>query len=460
MRIRRALGRPAGKTFAVAGLAVVVLFPAALTAWTAIGSNAQVDRSVQEAEQFARWQAAANIIDEEHALVEEYTTAPSPAIRARLASTAARLDLLLEDLKHTIGLESPAESGDTLEDIAAAHAAHAQYLRVAGEVIAAVDRGEATRAHTLLHGQTEALSQQVAAALLAGAQQETTEEAEALAALQRIQRAAIGAALVALAVGALLFAGGWRLVSRSHRRPQHQALHDALTGLPNRILLADRTGQAIRLADRELVPAALLLLDLDRFKEVNDTLGHHYGDQLLLQVGQRLAAALRQVDTVARLGGDEFAVLLPRIASAEGAMAVARKLQAALEEPVVLEELMLDVEASIGVAVYPEHGSDAEELLQRADIAMYVAKQTHAGYVLFDPTQDQHSPRRLALLGELRRAIEQQQQLLLHYQPKVDAHTGQVLGVEALVRWQHPAHGLIPPGDFVPLAEAPGSSAR
>jgi diguanylate cyclase (GGDEF)-like protein len=211
----------------------------------------------------------------------------------------------------------------------------------------------------------------------------------------------------------------------------------ALRGHPT-VVLRDPAGSTRHMA-------ALLLLDLDRFKEVNDTLGHHYGDQLLVQVGQRLPAALRNVDTVARLGGDEFAVLLPRIETAEGAVTVAKKLLAAFEEPFLLEGLTLDVEASIGVAIYPEHANDSEELLQRADIAMYVAKDTHAGFVLFDTRQDQHSPRRLALLGELRRAIEHEQ-LLLHYQPKVDAHTSQVLGVEALVRWQHPEHGLIPPG--------------
>jgi diguanylate cyclase (GGDEF)-like protein len=244
---------------------------------------------------------------------------------------------------------------------------------------------------------------------------------------------------------------GLRRLAHQARRREHAATHDALTGLPNRTLFRDRTDQAIRLAHRELTPAALLLLDLDRFKEVNDTLDHHYGDQLLIQVGQRLPAALRNVDTVARLGGDEFAVLLPRIATAEGAVTVAKKLLAAFEEPFLLEGLSLDVEASIGVAIYPEHANDPDELLQRADIAMNVAKDTHAGFVLFDPRQDQHSPRRLALLGELRRAIEHEQ-LLLHYQPKVDAHTSQVLGVEALVRWQHPnprpdrARRVHPPG--------------
>jgi diguanylate cyclase (GGDEF)-like protein len=200
-----------------------------------------------------------------------------------------------------------------------------------------------------------------------------------------------------------------------------------LTGLPNRTLLRDRIDQASRQADREGCPAALLLIDLDRFKEVNDTLGHHYGDQLLVQVGERLRGALRAVDTVARLGGEEFAVLLPTIDTAEGAVVVARKLQDALGGSFVLEGLSLDVEASIGVALYPEHGNDPDELLQHADIAMYAAKQTHAGFMLFDPKLDQHSPRRLALLGELRRAIDSGQ-LLLHYQPKVDAHSGRVLG--------------------------------
>jgi len=278
------------------------------------------------------------------------------------------------------------------------------------------------------------------------------------AAQQANQQADLGTVLLLLLAATIIGVLVWRFQRARAKAAEllaHQALHDGLTGLPNRTLLRDRTDQAIRQADRELVPAALALLDLDRFKEVNDTLGHHYGDQLLVQVGQRLQAALRAVDTVARLGGDEFAVLLPRIETAEGAVTVARKLQATLQEPFLLEGLSLDVEASIGVALYPEHGSDPDELLQHADIAMYVAKETHAGFVVFDPTQDQHSPRRLALLGELRRAIESEQ-LVLHYQPKVDTHTGQVVGVEALVRWQHPEHGLIPPGEFIPLAERTG----
>jgi diguanylate cyclase (GGDEF)-like protein len=197
-----------------------------------------------------------------------------------------------------------------------------------------------------------------------------------------------------------------------------------------------------------------LLLDLDRFKDVNDTLGHHHGDQLLIQVGQRLCGTLREADTVARLGGDEFAVLLPGVA-AEGASAVADKLRTVLQQPLTIDGVGLDLDASIGIAVYPDNGGDAAELLQHADVAMYVAKQAHAGFMLYDPAVDQHSPRRLALLAGLRRAA-QRDELVLHYQPKADLHSGQVLGVEALVRWRHPKHGLLSPGEFIPLAERTG----
>src|SRR5660397_36663 len=237
-------------------------------------------------------------------------------------------------------------------------------------------------------------------------------------------------------------------------------MHDALTGLPNRTLLADRFTQALRAARRDGTTTALLLIDLDRFKEINDTFGHHCGDLLLTQVGPRLTAALRYVDTVARLGGDEFAVLLPDITHASAAIAVADKLRAALESPFHIEGfdvegLDLDVEASVGVVLSGEHGADATTLLQRADIAMYVAKSQNLGVFAYDPAVDGHSPAKLALLGDLRRALDRDE-LVLHYQPKVSISTGDVIGAEALVRWQHPDRGLVPPDDFIPLAEHTG----
>jgi len=232
---------------------------------------------------------------------------------------------------------------------------------------------------------------------------------------------------------------------------EHRALHDTLTGLPNRELLAERVGRALRAQSRPGSGIALLVIDLDRFKEVNDTFGYHCGDELLRQVGPRLAAVLRDVDTVARLGGDAFAVLLPEMGCTDGT-AVAFKLAAALEMPFHVEGVDLDVEASIGVVFSGEHGQDATTLLQHADVAMDVAKTQTLGVVCYDPAFDSQTPSRLALLGELRRALERGE-LVLHYQPKVSLSTGDVVGAEALVRWQHPERGLVLPDDFIPMAE-------
>jgi len=225
--------------------------------------------------------------------------------------------------------------------------------------------------------------------------------------------------------------------------------------MEHRALLADRFAQALAGEQRTGTSTGLLLIDLDRFKEINDTFGHHYGDALLTQVGPRLTGVLRDVDTVARLGGDEFAVLLPDIRSVQDVTAVADKLQAALTAPFHVQGVDLDVEASIGAVLSGEHGTDPTSLLQRADIAMYVAKTQNLGVFAYNPAVDGHSPAELALLGDLRRALDTGQ-LLLHFQPKVSISTGEVIGAEALVRWQHPDHGLLFPDTFIPLAEHTG----
>jgi diguanylate cyclase (GGDEF)-like protein len=244
-------------------------------------------------------------------------------------------------------------------------------------------------------------------------------------------------------------------LSKSLEVIQHNAYFDRLTDLPNRNLLYDRLQQAILAAQREDQSVALLIMDLDRFKEINNALGHQSGDLLLRQIGPRLKAILRKSDTVARLGGDEFAVLLPRGTCADHAAQVARKIIKALEQPFAIAELRLDIETSIGIAVFPEHGTDVDTLIKRADAAMYVAKETRGGYNIYSAEQDKSSTGRLMLMGELRRAIAQDQ-LFLHYQPKIDLQTGRIGGVEALVRWQHPKHGVIPPDVFIPLAEQTG----
>ncbi|KUL41651.1 putative bifunctional diguanylate cyclase/phosphodiesterase [Actinoplanes awajinensis] len=270
---------------------------------------------------------------------------------------------------------------------------------------------------------------------------------------QGSNRARIGSVVI-LALAACSIAGlvgqSYRIRARAFRRAAHQAAHDALTGLPNRLRLRDDINAAITAGG-----AALLLIDLDRFKEVNDTLGHHYGDQLLMQVAPRLRDNLRDGETVARLGGDEFAVLLPGVTSPDDVAAAAARLHDAMLKPFEVGGLSLTVTGSIGAALYPQHGDNPDELLQRADIAMYTAKAKRTGFAVFDHGQDSTDPRKLTLAADLRRGIEQGQ-LFLHYQPKVDARTGDVLGAEALVRWQHPDHGLIAPDEFIPLAEHTG----
>jgi len=236
---------------------------------------------------------------------------------------------------------------------------------------------------------------------------------------------------------------------------EYQALHDSLTDLPNRTLLHDRLQQAILTAQREHRQLALLIIDLNRFKEVNDTFGHHLGDVLLQQVGPRITSQLRESDTVARLGGDEFAVVLPTADDEEGATLAARRLLKALEEPFVIEDRRLEVGGSIGIAITPQHGNDPATLMRRADIAMYQAKRTRSGFAVYSPEYDKHSPGRLSLMGELRDAL-QGDALVLHYQPQVSLPGGVVTGVEALIRWQHPRHGLMPPDEFLTIAEETG----
>jgi len=235
---------------------------------------------------------------------------------------------------------------------------------------------------------------------------------------------------------------------------QHQVLHDALTGLPNRTLLHDRLAHTLRLVERDASSLALLLLDLDRFKEVNDTLGHQAGDALLRQVAARMRDAVRSSDTVARLGGDEFAVLLPG-AERDGAVHAAQTLRAALVAPMTVEGQTVHVGASIGIAVTPTHGHEAAVLLRHADVAMYIAKRAGSGYAVYDPRHDGYSTGRLMREAELRQALVTHE-LVLHYQPLVDLRTGQTTGVEALVRWAHPTHGLLAPAAFIPLAEQTG----
>jgi diguanylate cyclase (GGDEF)-like protein len=238
-------------------------------------------------------------------------------------------------------------------------------------------------------------------------------------------------------------------------KAHHEMTHDTLTGLPNRILLHDRVAQAIHRAKRDGGRLALLVLDVDRFKEINESLGHFNGDRLLKQLAVRLTGVIRASDTLARLGGDEFAFLVPNVVSDADVQKVVRTIQKAMDAPFSLEKLTLDVRASIGAAIFPEHGQDVDTLMQLADVAMYAAKQDNQGFVIFNSKLSMASPQRLTLMGELRQAIESDE-LMMYYQPKFDNGCNRVTEVEALVRWQHPQHGLMQPAAFIPLAERTG----
>lgn len=238
------------------------------------------------------------------------------------------------------------------------------------------------------------------------------------------------------------------------RARAEEQLRDPLTGLPNRQWLLERAWTALEEAEGEGARSALVLIDLDRFRSVNDTLGHLAGDRLLLQIAERLKLALPRGAEAARLGGDEFAVLLPTADSTTSAQRVARHLVAELSSPLDLDGLTLVLEASAGVAVFPDHALDAEGLLRRADVAMYQAKRDRTGVEVYESKRDSNTPDRLGLLGDLRRALDAGE-VELHYQPKV-RFDGQVAGLEALVRWVHPERGRVPPDEFIAIAESSG----
>lgn len=236
---------------------------------------------------------------------------------------------------------------------------------------------------------------------------------------------------------------------------EHQSLHDPLTHLPNRTLYQDRIHQAVLMARRDKTAFTVIALDLDRFKQINDTFGHHTGDLVLQEAASRMTATIRQSDTVARIGGDEFALLLLATHTNEEATVVAHKLLEALAAPMIIDNRTLDVGASIGIAIFPKHGDDFDELIRRSDFAMYVAKRNKSGYVIYDSSLDAEDSERHAMQMEVRQAIFQKA-FTLYYQPKIDFSTHRINGVEALARWPHPRLGLLFPDTFIPIVEKNG----
>jgi diguanylate cyclase (GGDEF)-like protein len=273
----------------------------------------------------------------------------------------------------------------------------------------------------------------------------------------------IGLWAIAVFIAPLAFA--WQMLHRTHslkiaseelaekqRENEYQAFHDHLTGLPNRLLFRLQLGDAIEEAAGKGGRLAVMLMDLDHFKEVNDALGHHVGDRLLAAVGPRLAETIREEDLMARLGGDEFGVLVRDVADDATAIGIADRLIEGLHHPVTVDELDLDVSASIGISFYPDHASDADTLLRHADVAMYASKETGTTFEVYDESIDTHKPELVKLVSQVRPAIDDEQ-FRMYFQPKIRLSDGRVAGAEALIRWHHPTLGRLSPAAFIPMVE-------
>jgi diguanylate cyclase len=440
--------------WAPVGLGVVLLVLTGFAVWAALFTGRAAHAATRASETSASFEDARFAVSEVESLERFYLLEPSDETRA--AQLAAFGDM-------ATALRSAARSGTPREQAVVQDVLAKQddYVDIQRRLFAAKDVGDGDLVETIDEDEADPAFDTMQDQVGGAADIARAEAAQALRRLEHARTVVLVGTPIVFVIGALLLGlFTWVLVDAVRRlgeqaeASRHQALHDALTGLPNRILFYDRLKQALLNAEREREPLAVLIVDLDRFKEVNDTMGHSNGDVLLKLVGPRLRAVLRARDTIARMGGDEFAVLLPGTDIA-GSRRVAQALHEALEKPFELESITVATEASVGVAHYPEHGSDAETLLQRADVAMYMAKEERSGHAFYSPERDPYDPNRLALVGEMRRAISDDE-FVLHYQPKIDLRTGDVSGVEALVRWAHPIRGLLPPMEFVPIAEHAG----
>jgi diguanylate cyclase (GGDEF)-like protein len=439
---------------ALGGLAAVLLVLAGFGVVSALRTN-QAARRVNVSTQLSdAYQRARVAVGEEESLERKYRLEPGREVLSNYEGAAQELEVALRDIARIGTPADRALAGRLLK-------VHDRYLQAIDRMFAAVDAGDTKRVLTVDADEVDprfvAIEGQVSNAA-------TTHRVVASRDLHRlggVEHSVLTATLLVSAVGLLLLGfltlllnGINRQLASQARKSQHNALHDALTGLPNRVLFSDRLEHAIAAASRDPRPLSVLMLDLIRLKEINDTLGHGIGDQLLREVGPRLMPILRSGDSLARLGGDEFAVLLPAAGTAE-AKEITGRVLAAMREPFALGELTVTIDANVGIVTYPTHGEDAETLIQRADIAMYLAKGGGRGEALYDPAEDPYDPERLPLIGDLRHAISDGQ-LFLHYQPKFATDDLRLVGVEALVRWQHPVRGQLPPGDFIALAERTG----
>ncbi|HEX8627368.1 MAG TPA: EAL domain-containing protein [Catenuloplanes sp.] len=428
----------AGLALGLAALAVLALIGTARTSET----TAWVRAADQVAENWSKTFLLLSIEDEAltNYVIADRTTGREPLLSA-VGSAGPSLDWLA--------------AHGSVEDRAQAHSAQEIY-RSYTEMLADFAEQGATLQRAEAGLQAEQIGLVASALQKQAVAQMTRQRLTTYAYLtdMEIRTRKLRVAAVAIGVVDLLLLGLSSMVLLSHqRRTERQAGRDSLTGLANRVRLAGRMEQAMRTADRYGEPVGLLLLDLNKFKEINDTLGHHAGDLLLQHVASRLSGVVRDGDTVARLGGDEFAVLLHRVGSVVHLAEVAGRVLAALQVPADLDGVTVDVRASVGAALYPGQSANAAELMQHADAAMYAAKRGGLGTAIYGPATVRSHVSEPGPLGELRRALDARE-LVLHYQPKARTDNARVCGVEALVRWQHPVRGLLPPVEFIPLAES------
>jgi diguanylate cyclase (GGDEF)-like protein len=435
-------------TGASVGLVTLIVV---ITVGSLVTSNAAVTSALAVRTATAYGQAATAIAAEE-SLERKYRLQPGPVPRAGHAAAEASLERAMRQVAVLGGSADRSLTKAVLRE-------HSAYVGASAQLFLSVDRHDSVAVTNAIDARTVDPVFGVMEEQVYGAS--ALHESAALSAAASVRvtgRFVLLVDLAALLAAIGLVVGGAVVVTRYQRdlhseseHNRYQALHDPLTDLPNRTLFQDRTGVALRTAARSGATVAVLLLDLNRFKEVNDTLGHQYGDQLLLQVADRLRGSLRDSDSVARLGGDEFAILLP-ISGWEEALAATQRVGAALHDPFSIYDIALDVDASIGITL-AEPGDDVETLLRHADVAMYEAKTAHHPFARYESSRDDNNLSRLVLLGDLRRAIAASE-LTLHYQPKISTGTGTLSSVEALVRWQHPTLGLLWPDKFIPLAES------
>ncbi|MEU8606978.1 bifunctional diguanylate cyclase/phosphodiesterase [Actinoplanes sp. NPDC048791] len=440
-RVRRA---------AAVGLAVVLLALTALSVLGAArtrGSAQTAGRSAMLAEAYNR---AYNAVAAEESLERKYRLEPGPDVRERHRQAGADLHQALNDV-------SLRGTSDDRMRVASLESMHGDYVTAISRMFTAVDAGDPATALLIDNNEVDPTFTRISDVVQAATDAHARAAQQTLRDLHRVESVVFVTTVAGFAVGLALLAvftavtvGYQRALLRQSAESRRRALHDDLTGSGNRVLLAER------LADLPGAggDVAVLTLDLDRFKEVNDALGHTHGDDLLRQVAQRVEATVRTGDTVARLSADEFAVLLPAT-GADEALALAGRLTDELHRSFVVGGISVDVETSIGAAASTGPGATGA-LLRHAEIARYAAKEAKTGAVLYAPDMHSGDTARLQLLGDLRRALDATDQLELHYQPKIDLRSGAACGAEALLRWQHPVRGAVSPAEFIPIAETTG----